>query len=1117
LTRLLRCFAAVALTLVVGSVAMAVPSRAQQAAQQYDPSLYSGMRWRLIGPHRGGRVSAVVGIKGDPAVYYMGLPGGGVWKTNDSGETWKPIFDQERVGSIGALAIAPSNTNIIYVGTGEQTAGNGMYKSTDAGVTWTNIGLQTTRYISSIIVDPRDPNIVIVGVIGHPILGVAASGPDRGVFKTTDGGNSWTKTLYRDEVAGVSDLCADPGNPRVLYAAVWRPRDFRTEREPPTTRDAWLYKSTDEGSTWTELSDTGLPSGALDRTGIAVAPGNKGRRIFAITGPGLFRSDDGGATWRQITKDPRVVGDLYFSRVFVDPSNADVVYVMQTSIYRSTDGGQTFIAFKGAPGGDDYHVMWIDPQNSKRIILGVDQGAIITLNDGETWSSWYNQATGQFYHAFTDNQFPYIVYAPQQDSGTAAITSRSDYGSITYRDWFSIAGFEYSYIAPDPLNPNIVYSGGWYGSVLRFDKVTGQFTHVFVRTEKYRAASMAPVVFSPLDPHTLYFGTQYVMKTTDEGKSWKEISPDLTARPKKDGDEEQKSSALAEPPKSESFESQPGYVVTRYSSAEPASNETRVAESAGWATETEPEEYERGEDPEQARSRPAAITVVSPSPIQGGTIWAGTNNGLVQRTLDGTATWQNVSPAELTDKSEIWTIEPSRYDANTAYLTFEIKRDTTPYVFRTRDAGKTWRKITEGLRSNWLARAVREDPVRKGLLYLATEDGVYVSFDDGDHWQDLRLNLPTSDVQDITVHGNDLVAATYGRALWILDDLSPLRQASADIANSNAYLLRPAETIRARWDNDQETPLPPEFPAGKNPPDGVIFNYYLKVAPKGELTLEIHDGQGNFVRRFTSVAPPPVTALANAPEYWFEKPAVLSKNAGLNRFVWDLRVAPPPALNYSYYGEILDYIEYTLSDHAIPGDTPREQTLGPFVVPGEYEAVFIGNDQLMKQKFKVTEDPRVHVSQDDLVTQWNAAKRIAAGLKASYSAFYAANSLGSAVAERLKSVEGNVEAKSASDALKDIEKNIEAVMAGTKTLPGVGPVNRDLARTMFMVETGDGAPTDSARAAIEESCAELNGALSQWREINAQAVPQVNALLDKYKVTPLPAAPASPAADACRE
>jgi len=1091
-------------------------AQAQKAGQEMDPSLYSGMRWRPIGPHRGGRVSAVAGIPGDPATYYMGTPGGGIWKTTDSGEVWTPIFDQEHVASIGALAIAPSNPAIIYAGTGEQTTGNGVYKSTDAGATWTNIGLQATGFISSVIVDPRDPNIVIVGVIGHPILGISASGPNRGVFKTTDGGKTWIKTLYRDEVAGVSDLCVDPGNPRLLYAAVWHPRDFRTDREPPTATDAWLYKSSDQGSTWTQLPGTGLPTGAWDRTGVAVAPGNHGRRIFAILGPGLFRSDDAGATWRQITKDPRIAGNLYFSRVFTDPRNADVVYVMQTSLYRSTDGGQTFAAFKGAPGGDDYHVMWIDPQNSERMILGVDQGAIITMNDGKTWSSWFNQATGQFYHAFTDSQFPYLVYAPQQDSGTVAIPSRSDYGSITYRDWFSIAGFEYSYIAPDPLNPNIVYSGGWYGSAVRFDRITGQFTHVFVRTEKYRTATMAPVVFSPQDPHALYFATQFVMKTTNEGKSWKEISPDLTVRPKEPGDQERKPSALGEPRDSSPRDRQGEYLAARFSYGEKDNGEIEGAGNAWPRAETGPDSYERGEQ-EQAAPRGGAISVLSPSPLEAKLIWAGTNNGLIQITQDDAATWQNVSPSQLTDKAVVWSIEPSHYDANTAYATFEIRRDETPYISRTRDAGKTWQIITEGLRPRWRARAVREDATRRGLLYAATEDGVYVSFDDGDHWQSLQLNLPTSDVQDITIHGNDLVAATYGRALWILDDLSPLRQARAEIAGSNAYLFKPRETIRTRWDNDQETPLPPEFPAGKNPPDGAIFHYFLKSVPTGELTLEIRDAEGTLLRRFTSVAPPPVATLANVPDYWFEEPKFLSKNVGLNRFVWDLRLAPPSTLNYGYYGEALDYIEYTLSDHAIPLDTPREQTLGPFVVPGQYEAVFIGNGQLVRQKFTVTEDPRVHASQDDLVAQWKAAKRIMTGLQITFDSFQAADALRSAIAAGRKSLGANPEAKNAADTLKDLDKNVVAVMQGTPSLPGVGPVNRDLSRTMFMLETGDAAPSDSLRATLEESCVELDGALSQWREINAQTVPQVNALVEKYKLPSLPIARAIPAGDACHE
>lgn len=1106
-----------AMTLMIAALFLPALAPAQKMGEQIDPNLYSGMRWRMIGPHRAGRVSAVAGIPGDPATYYMGTPGGGLWKSTDSGEVWNPIFDQEHVASIGAITVAPSNSSIIYAGTGEQTAGNGLYKSTDAGSTWTNIGLQSTRYISTIIVNPRDPNVIIVGVIGHPILGVASPSSDRGVFKTTDGGKTWTKTLFRDEVAGVADITFDPGNPRVMYAAMWRPRDFRTEREAPNTRDAWLYKSTDEGSSWKELPATGMPSGGWDRTAVAVAPGTRGQRIFAITAPGLFRSDDGGANWRKITKDPRIVSNLYISHIYVDPRNADVVYAMQTTLYRSTDGGQTFTAFKGAPGGDDYHVMWIDPQNSDRMILGVDQGAVITHNGGQTWSSWFNQATGQFYHVITDNQFPYIVYGAQQDSGTAAVSSRSDYGSITYRDWFSIAGFEYSYIAPDPLNPNIIYSGGWFGTVLRFDKTTGQFTHIFVRTEKYRTATMAPVVFSPHDPHTLYFATQYVMKTTDEGKNWKEISPDLTVRPKAPADEEKKQSFNAHPGFSSPFYSGGAYVAAGFSYENAAHS---ISESGG-KSRMNSEEYDRGEEyergEEQAGVRPGAITVVSPSPLQAGVIWAGTSNGLVHRTQDGTATWQNVSPEKMTKDANIWTIEPSQFDANTAFLTYEVRRDLNPYLFRTRDGGKTWQKITEGLREGWRARAVREDPVRKGLLYAATEDGMYVSFDDGDHWQSLQLNLPASDVQDIVVHGKDLVACTYGRALWILDDLSPLRQASSEIASSNAYLLHPAETIRARWDNDQETPLPPEFPAGKNPPDGAIFYYYLKSPPSGELTLEIHDAKGNLMRRFTSVAPPPVTTLANVPDYWFETPAVLKKNIGLNRFVWDLRIAPPPTLNYGYYGEMLDYVEYTLSDHAIPHDTPREQTLGPFIIPGEYEAVFIGNGQLVRQKFTVKEDPRVHVSQDDLVAQWKAATRVTAGLKSSFGAYQSAAALRSAVADRLKGLEDNSDAKNASDALKDLDKNLEAVMEGTTALPGVGPVNRDLSRLTFMLETGDSAPTDSAHASVEETCAALNGALSQWREIDAQTVPQANALLDKYKLAALPTAATIPAGDACHE
>jgi photosystem II stability/assembly factor-like uncharacterized protein len=1057
-------------------VACAAPARAQDsAAGTVDPSLYSAMRWRLIGPYRAGRVSAVAGVPGNPAIFYIGLPGGGVWKTTDGGRVWKPIFDEEHVASVGAVAVAPSDPNIVYVGTGEQTPGNGMYKSTDAGATWTHIGLEDTKYISSVIVDPRNPDVVIVGVLGHPILGTAAASEVRGVYKTTDGGQTWKKTLYKDDnFSGISDMVADPGNPRVMYAAMWHPRNFRATPEPGQEKeqDAWIYKSDDEGSTWNKISGTGLPS-PLGRVGLAVAPGDRGRRVFLIASPGLFRSDDAGATWTKITTDPRITGNQYICHVYVDPHNPEVVYAMQTTTYQSADGGKTFIAYKGSPGGDDYHVMWIDPKDSDHMILGVDQGATISMDGGKTWTSWYNQPTGQFYHVITDDQFPFVAYAAQQDSGTAAVPNRSDYGEISNRDWFSVGGFEFCYIAPDPLHPNIVYSGGWYGSVVRFDKTTGQITHVFVRTPQYHVSQMPPLLFSPENPRALYLGTQYVMETLNGGQSWEKISPDLTEQA---------------PPTSE--------------------------KSAAMKMSRRP-----------AFERPNAITALAASPMREGVLWAGTSNGLIQRTLDNGVTWQEAT-SDFPARVSVEMLEASHFAVNTAYAVLGARDDSTPYVYRTRDGGKTWQKITDGLPFGWAARVVREDPVRKGLLYAGTEDAVYVSFDDGDHWQSLELNFPATDVRDLAVHGNDLVAATYGRALWVLDDLSPLRQAGTQIADSNAYLLRPATTVRVRWDNDQETPLPPEVPAAKNPPDGAIFYYYLKAVPTGELTLEIHDSNGNLVRRFTSVAPTPDNTPKNVPDYWFGPLPALSKHAGLNRFVWNLRYPPPDALNYSYYGNILDYVEYTLSDHAIPEDTPRDQTLGPFVTPGRYEVTLTADGVTLNQPLTITLDPRVHVSQADLELQLAAAKRITAGLDSSYKAFNAAADLRTALAEREKGLEklasgergGSTGAggheppngvaagkagKDAIDALKELDDKVAAIQEGGPGGPGVGPVNRDLARVLFMIEVGDGAPSDSAEAAIQESCATLDADLAAWKKVQADSLPPVNALLGKYNLQPL--------------
>jgi photosystem II stability/assembly factor-like uncharacterized protein len=1149
LRRFQRHLAAALLILAVAAATSLYAQQNSAAATQtpaVDPSLYSALRWRLIGPYRAGRVSAVAGVPGDASTYYMGTPGGGVWKTTSGGTTWKPIFDDQHVASIGDIAIAPSDSKIIIVGTGEQTAGDGVYRSTDAGATWRNIGLKDSRFIATVIIDPRNPSIILAGVLGHPILGVAAPSENRGVYKTTDGGKTWTKTLYRDDMAGVSNMAADPDNPRILYAALWKPFDFRTG--PPETpgQDSWIYKSTDEGATWKPVSEDGLPSTPRGRVGLAVAPGTKGQRVFAIMDPGLFRSDDGGAHWRQITKDPRITGNIYICRVYVDPKNPDMVFVMQTTTYRSTDGGQNFTAYKGAPGGDDYHVLWIDPQNSNRMILGVDQGATISLDAGLTWSSWYNQPTGQFYHVITDNQFPYVSYAPQQDSGTAAVPNRSDYGEISYRDWFSIGGFEFCYIAPDPLNPGIVYSGGWYGSTLRWDKTTGQIVHVFVRSTKERMSQMPPLVFSPQDPHTLYLGAQYVLKTTNGGANWTQISPDLTVPAAAPG------APAAQPHAQNIVPPNPVAPAPSANTHSPLNEEEEAVDleerNAGGK-----DDFETGQRP-----RRTSLTVLTPSPVSAAVLWSGSTNGLVQITRDASQSWQDVTPAALPKESEIEAIEASHYDAGTAYVVLNARQNLQPYIFRTRDAGKSWQKITAGLQPDWIARVIREDPVRKGLLYAGTENALYVSFDDGDHWQSLQLNFPASDVRDLAVHGDDLVAATYGRALWILDDLTPLRQAGPEIANSNAYLLKPATVVRTRYDNDQETPLPPEEPTAKNPPDGAIIDYYLKSVPSNPLTLEIHDAQGKVVRRFNSLTPPVDSTPKNVPDYWFGPPAHLSKDAGLNRFVWDLRYDPPQALNFSYYGGLLDYIEYTISDHALPADTPREQSLGPLAVPGQYEVFFIGNGTVMKQPLTITLDPRVHVSQADLEAQFLAGKRIDSGLAASTKAFQSITNLRAAIADRLKTLgvpleekpasrfgaqpgeskeksaeekanEAKVaaaspETKASAEALRDLDKKADAILEGTFEAPGVGPINRDLARTSFFIQSGDAAPSQTAQAVLEESCTQLNKNLTAWHDLDSQAVPTANTIIAKSGLAALPTATVmsitsashdAPTADAC--
>jgi photosystem II stability/assembly factor-like uncharacterized protein len=1015
-------------------------------AQEADTTQFSALKWRLIGPFRAGRVTAVAGVPGDPNTYYFGTPGGGVWKTTNAGQVWRPVFDSVHVASIGALAVAPSDPRIIYVGTGEQTRGNGLYRSADAGATWQRAGLEDVLFIQAIVIDPADPRTIVVagnsvgmGILWQPLPRWAKSA-NRGIFKTTDGGKSWKKVFTDDQSLGIVDMCPDPGNARKLYAVAYYPASGSGASRVEATSE--IIRSTDEGSTWARMKTSGLPPTARKRMGIVVAPGNGGRRLYAILDQGFFRSDDGGATWQRSTKDPRVIGSAYFSRVFADPKNPDVVYVAQTSLYRSTDGGKTFAAYVGAPSGDDFHVLWIDPKNSARMILGVDQGAIISVDSGKTWSSWYNQPTGQFYHVSTDNVFPYRVYGAQQDSGTASVLSRSDYGEILQQDWHSIGGFEYAYITPDPAHPNLVYSGGWYGSVVRYDQNTGQIATMFEDGQRYRSAQMPPLVFSPQDPTVLYLGTQFVMKTTDGGSTWQEISPDLT-----------------------------GY--------------------------KEPTEKEGKAEP--GRPRPAAITGLAPSTLDAKLIWAGTSNRLVYLTRDGAASWENVSPPGLNEPLQVLYVEASHHDPATAYLTVGATRESTsPQVLRTRDFGKTWQNVVNGLPANEMVRVVREDTKRKGLLFAGTDTGVFVSWDDGDHWQSLSLNLPPTPVTDIQVHGDDLAISTFGRGLWIMDDITPLRQLILT-ANPRILLFLPETATRVRWDNYQDTPYPRETPAGENPPDGAIIDYYLKTPPSGELTLSISDEKGNEVARFSSENKPAEYLPPNVPNYWFAPEPLLTKTAGLNRFVWNLRYPAPAALPYSYYGELLEYSEYTLADHAIPGMTPRQQPQGPLVAPGKYTLELRYEGKTLRQPLIIEMDPRVRASQEDLTAQRDLALEIVRGMKLSYDGYHQIAAFRKALTERTKTLHDDSAKKSA----EDLQKQLDAIEKGTRKAPGVGPVNRDLARLLFSVENADMRPAETVSAAVEQSCQQLEKDLTQWHDFNQQQIPAFNQVLAGAKLPPL--------------
>jgi photosystem II stability/assembly factor-like uncharacterized protein len=880
------------------------------------------MRYRMIGPFRGGRTKAAAGIPDQPNVFYVGAVNGGVWKTTDYGNTWAPIFDDQPTGSIGAIAIAPSNASTIYVGSGEGlqrpdlSTGDGIYKSTDAGRTWTHLGLRDGQQIPQIAVDPRNPDRLFVAVLGHPY----GPNPERGIFRSLDGGATFERVLFKNDDTGAADVVIDPSNPDVVYGVLWESRQAPWETGAFTGPGSGLYTSVDGGTTWRPLT-AGLPTFATDglgRIGITVAP-SLPQRLFATVEAtrrgGLYRSDDGGEHWSLVHGGPYATERADdFAEVKVHPTNPDIVFTASIAAWKSVDGGHTFSALRGAPGGDDYHRIWINPVDPDIILLAADQGVVITVNGGESWSSWYNQPTAQFYHVSTDNAFPYRVCGGQQESGSACVRSRGNDGQITFREWHPVGVEEYGYVAADPRDPDIVYGG----KVSRYDRRTGQVQDVsprLVRSSEYRVLRTMPVLFSPIDPKTLYFASNVVWKTITGGREWTAISPDLTR--------------------------------------------------ATWEVPANVGTY-RG-TPAAAPTRRGVVYALAPSPIEANRIWAGTDDGLIHLTTDGGATWQNVTPATLGPWAKVSLLEASHFDPAAAYAAINTFRldDLRPHIFRTRDGGRTWTEIVNGLPDGGIVNAVREDPVRRGLLYAGTERAVYVSLDDGDSWQSLRLNMPATSIRDLVVKDDDLVIGTHGRSFWILDNVTPLRQVTPDTARSAVHLFAPQTAWRVRWNMNTDTPLPPDEPRGQNPPDGAVIDYWIGRDGAGPVTLEILDGRGHLVRRFSSDDPPYRPAdVANWPSYWQRPVRPLPVTPGMHRVTWDLRWA----------GLEREPRRYPIA--AVPGDTPAEPR-GPWAVPGAYTVRLTAAGRTETASLTVRMDPRVTMTPAALEEQFALSSRLA--------------------------------------------------------------------------------------------------------------------------------------------
>jgi photosystem II stability/assembly factor-like uncharacterized protein len=1002
---------------------------AESRAGEFD----SILRWRNIGPYRGGRTRAICGVPSQPNVFYMAPVNGGVFKSIDYGRAWQPIFDDQPTASIGAIAVAPSNPNVIYVGSGEGlhrpdlSVGDGIYKSTDAGKTWTHLGLRDGQQIAQLVVDPKNPDRIFVSAAGHPY------GPneERGVYRSLDGGKTFEKVLYRDENVGASDVQIDPSNPQVVYAALWESREGPWENGVFNGDRGGIFKSTDGGKTWRQLSK-GLP-GNIVQANIAIAP-SAPKTLFAAvrtkTIAKLYRSDDAGETWRGTTDDPRPglgIGGGDLPVVRFDPKNPQIVYSASVVCWKSTDGGKTWDGWRGAPGGDDYQNVWINPNNSDIILLGSDQGAIVTVNGGKGWSSWYNQSTAQLYHVSADNGFPYRLYSGQQESGSVGIKSRGDEGEITFRDWKPVAAEEYGYVVADPLDPDIIIGG----KLTRFDRRTGQAQNILpvpVQTENFRMLRTEPVVFSPFDPHLLFFAGNTLWQTRDRGDHWEKISPDLS-RPK------------YELPAS----------IGKYK-----------------------------EDATKQAHRRGVIYTVAPSPLDANRIWCGTDDGLIHLTTDAGKTWTNATPEGISAWQKVSLIEAGHFDSNTAYAAVNTMRidDLQPHIFATHDSGKTWREIANGIPAGQIVNAVREDPKRKGLLFAGTEKGVYVSFDDGANWESLRLNLPASSVRDLIIKNDDLVVATHGRGFWILDNITPLGQLNRN--QREDLLFKPQTALRVRANLNTDTPLPPDEPAGENPPDGAIIDYFLSKDANGPVTIEIKDAKGQSVRKYSS-ADAPVQAnpkRLKIPSYWIRPLQSVSTKAGMHRFLWDMHYTPVPD------------VEPAFPMSATYRNTAPEAT-SPWAAPGGYTVTLTVDNKTFSQPLTVAMDPRVKTSAAALQEQFDLSWQL-------YQLRLKLAPMGKKfddIAEQLTKLRAN--AAERSDVTQKLEAFAQTLMkfGPPHPRPGAPPslfVLESTTRLFNDIQGADAAPTAAVKAAVADLDTKVGPMMDAWHKLLESDLPGLN-------------------------